>query len=251
MEKSARTLIVTGASRGIGAATAILAAKQGYAVAVNYRTERARADEVVARIKAGGGKAVAIAGDVADEKDVIALFDAAERAFGPIGALVNNAGITGPVGRVENLERKTLELLLAVNVTGAVLSAREAVRRMSTTRGGAGGAIVNVASRASELGAPGTWVPYALTKGAIDTFTRGLAYEVAREGIRVNAVSPGLIDTEIHGPAGGAERLKKLGPGVPMGRPGTAEEVAEAAVWLLSPAASYITGAILPVSGGR
>jgi len=245
------TLIVTGGSRGIGAATARLAGRRGYAVAVNYRAERALAEAVVADIGKGGGRAVAIGGDVADERAVLDLFATAERELGPITALVNNAGLTGPSGRVEALTLDTLERVLAVNVVGAVLCAREAVRRMAKSRGGAGGAIVNMSSRAAALGGPGAWVHYALTKGALDSFTRGLAYEVARDGIRVNALSPGLIDTGIHDAWGGAELLERLAPTVPIGRTGSAEEVAEAALWLLSPAASYVCGAILPVSGGR
>ena len=245
------TMIVTGASRGIGAATALLAGARGYAVAVNYRAERAQADAVVDRIRTAGGRALAIAGDVADESVVMNLFATAERALGPISALVNNAGITGPFGLIETLTAETVERVLAVNVKGSMICAREAVRRMSTRNGGTGGAIVNLSSKAAVLGSPNSWLQYAASKGAIESFTRGLAYEVAPFGIRVNAVQPGLIDTEIHASGGGAQRLADALPSVPMGRIGTAEEVAEAILWLLSPAASYITAATLPVSGGR
>jgi NAD(P)-dependent dehydrogenase (short-subunit alcohol dehydrogenase family) len=247
-ESMAGTLVVTGASRGIGAASAVLAAKKlGYAVAVNYRKEKAAADRVVAAIAAAGGKAVAIQGDMAVEADVVRLFQEAETQLGPVTGLVNNAGILGPIGRVDAMAVQDLERLWAVNVTGYFVAAREAVRRMSTKRGGNGGAIVNITSAAVRLGAPGEFVPYAASKGATHSFTIGLGKEVAQEGIRVNAVEPGLIDTEIQTPG----RIEKYGPVVPIGRAGTAEEVAEAVVWLLSPAASYCVGSILTVSGGR
>ena len=245
------TMIVTGGSRGIGAATARLAGSRGYKVAVNYRSERAQAEAVVKEIEKTGGRALAIAGDVADEQAIIALFQTAERELGPITALVNNAGITGPWNRLETITRETIQRVLEVNVTGSMLCAREAVKRMSTKNGGKGGVIVNLSSRASELGSPNSWIQYAASKGAIDTFTIGLAYEVAREGIRVNAVMPGLIDTEIHVSGGGGDRLQQALPSVPMNRIGTAEEVAEAILWLASPAASYVTATIMKVSGGR
>ena len=245
------TLVVTGGSRGIGAAVAHLAAARGYAVCINYRGNRAAADAVIGAIRAKGSKAAAVQGDVASEPDVVNLFDEAERTLGPITGLVNNAGITGPAGRVDEVNRETLRRVLDINVIGTFLCAREAVKRMSTARGGKGGAIVNLSSMAAFLGGPGEWVHYAASKGAIESLTIGLSREVAREGIRVNAVTPGLIDTEIHAAAGFPDRVKELGPGVPMGRGGTAEEVAEAILWLLSDAASYVTGTSLRVSGGR
>jgi NAD(P)-dependent dehydrogenase (short-subunit alcohol dehydrogenase family) len=245
------TVIITGSGRGIGAATAMLAAERGYAVCVNYRERRETADEVVAKIRKCGGQASAVAAENCVETDVTRLFDAAERELGPIRALVNNAGVPGRIGRVENLELSTLRRVLDVNVVGAVLCAREAVRRMSTKRGGYGGAIVNVSSMASRTGSPGELVHYAAAKAAVETFNYGLAAEVAAEGIRVNCVSAGLIATDIHAEAGDAERLQRYATRMPMARAGRPQEVAAAIVWLLSDEASYITGATLPVAGGR
>ena len=244
-------IIVTGASRGIGAATACLAARRGHPVLVNYRTGAAEAEHLADRITKSGGSAHAVRADVSVEADIIAMFEACESAFGTPGGLVNNAGITGPINRLENLESNVLQDVLAVNVVGPLLCAREAVRRMSTARGGPGGVIVNVSSRASQLGGAGELVHYAASQGAIDSFTIGLAKEVAGEGIRVNAVNPGLIDTAIHARAGAPDRLERLLPGVPMARVGSPDEVAEGILWLMSDAASYVTGITMPISGGR
>ena len=240
--------MVTGGSRGIGAATARLAAARGWDVCVGYRSDSAAAAKVVAECEAAGAQAVAIEADVSMEIEVLDLFDTAER-LGPIRGLVNNAGIAARRCRVVDLDADRIETLFAVNVLGAFLCAREAVRRIA--EGGDGGAIVNVSSRAAVLGSPGEYVDYAASKAAVDTLTIGLSKEVAADGIRVNAVRPGLIATEIHARMGRPERLAELAPSVPMGRSGTAEEVAEAIVWLLSDAASYVTGAFLDVGGGR
>jgi NAD(P)-dependent dehydrogenase (short-subunit alcohol dehydrogenase family) len=245
------TIIVTGASRGIGAAIAKLAGGRGFSVAVNFSTSEADAGAIAEEIIAAGGRAYAIQADIAREEDIVRLFETAERKLGPIKALVNNAAITGGFSRVDSVSSKTLEQVMAVNVAGAFLCAREAVRRMSTRQGGTGGAIVNISSRAAQIGSAGEWVHYAASKGAIDSFTIGLAREVATEGIRVNAVAPGLIETGLHAANKAPDRLSRLTPGIPMQRPGTALEVAEAVLWLLSPAASYTTGAILEVGGGR
>ena len=244
-------LIVTGASRGIGAAIARLAACHGFDVAVNFSRDESAANEVVRTINEAGGRAVSIGADVAREEEVIRLFETAERKLGRVAALVNNAGITGGFARVEALGAEALSQVLAVNVAGTILCSREAVRRMSVRRGGKGGVIVNISSLAARTGGAGEWVHYAATKGAVNTFTIGLAREVADEGIRVNAVAPGLIETDLHAAKGAPDRLERLSPTVPMQRPGTAEEVAQGVLWLLSPAASYTTGAILEVGGGR
>lgn len=252
-EKAARrgTLVVTGASRGIGAAVATLAGARGYAVAVNYATGAEEAQAVVATIERGGGRAAAFAGDVSRERDVVALFASATERFGPLAGLVNNAGITGGSARVSEVGAELLERVFAVNVVGSFLCAREAIRYFSRAAGGSGGAIVNLSSIAARIGGGGEWIHYAASKGAIDTFTRGLAIEVANDGIRVNAVSPGLIDTEIHATSAIPDRLATLAPSVPMRRAGTALEVAETILWLLSDAASYVNGAVIEVGGGR
>lgn len=247
-----RTLLVTGGSKGIGAAVARAAAGAGWAVAVDYATDSAGADQVAAAIGASGGRAVTVRGDVAVEADVVRMFDEAAAGLGaPVTALVNNAGIVGAHGRFDALDTDVLRRTVDVNVVGAMLCAREAVRRMSTRHGGRGGLIVNVSSRAASLGSAGEWVHYAATKAAVDTLTLGLAHEVAAEGVRVNAVAPGLIDTGLHAAAGRPDRLAAMAPSVPMGRAGTAEEVADAVMWLLSDQASFVTGAVVPVHGGR
>ena len=245
------SLIVTGASRGIGAAIAVLAAKRGYAVVVNFSTGAAEAERVVDEIVTGGGRAIAFQANVSHEAEIMSMFETSERELGPIKALVNNAAITGGFARVEDVSSAALTRMFAVNVSGTILCAREAVRRMSTKRGGAGGAIVNISSRAAHTGSPGEWVHYAASKGAIDSFTIGLAREVAAEGIRVNAVAPGLVETGLHAANGEPGRLQRLMGTIPMGRPGTPEEVAEGVLWLLSPTASFTTGAILEIGGGR
>ena len=245
------TLIVTGASRGIGAAIARLAGARRYPIAVNFNNGEAEANRVAEEIKSAGGRALAIHADVSREDQIRSLFQTAERELGPITALVNNAGVTGGFARVENVTAEAIEKAFAVNVTGAILCAREAVRRMSTKRGGSGGAIVNISSIAARTGAAGEWVHYAASKSAIDGFTIGLAREVATEGIRVNAVKPGLVDTEIHAANGEPGRLQRLMGTIPMNRAGQPGEVAQAVLWLLSPEASYVTGSILEVGGGR
>jgi NAD(P)-dependent dehydrogenase (short-subunit alcohol dehydrogenase family) len=244
-------LLVTGGGRGIGAATALLAAKRGYAVAVNYASNSLAADEVVRAIRAGGGTAMAVQADVGDEAQVLAMFEKVDAKFGRLTALVNNAGVVDMQARVDEMSVARLERMFRINVIGSFVCAREAVRRMSTRHGGEGGAIVNISSGAARLGSPGQYVDYAASKAAIDTLTIGLAKEVADEGIRVNAVRPGLIDTDIHASGGMPERAFDLAPSVPMKRTGTADEVAGAILWLLSAEASYTTMAILDVTGGR
>ncbi|MBV8620705.1 MAG: SDR family oxidoreductase [Curvibacter sp.] len=246
-----KVMLVTGGSRGIGAATALLAARQGYAVAVNYASHSLAADEVVRQIRAEGGQAMAVQADVADEAQVLAMFARVDARFGHLDALVNNAGVVDVSARVDQMEVARLRRMFDINVIGSFLCAREAVRRMSTRHGGRGGAIVNVSSAAARLGSPGQYVDYAAAKGAIDTFTLGLAKEVAAEGIRVNAVRPGLIETDIHASGGLPDRVRELAHQVPMQRGGSADEVAQAILWLLSDAASYTTMALLDVSGGR
>ena len=244
-------VLVTGASRGIGAATALLAAAQGYAVAVNYTANSLAADEVVRLIRAGDGTAIAVQADVAIEADVVAMFKKVDAKLGRLTALVNNAGVVDVTSRVDAMSLKRLQRMFAINVFGSFICAREAVRRMSTRYKGEGGAIVNVSSAAARLGAPGQYVDYAAAKGAIDTFTLGLAKEVATEGIRVNAVRPGLIETEIHASGGLPNRVRDLVPSVPMQRAGTAQDVAQAIVWLLGDNSAYTTGTLLDFAGGR
>lgn len=246
-----KVLLVTGGSRGIGAATARLAARQGWAVAVNYTANAPAADAVVRAIRADGGKAITVQADVADEAQVLAMFAKVDAELGRLTGLVNNAGVVDVAARLEAMDMARWKRMFDINVIGTLLCAREAVRRMSTHHGGEGGAIVNLSSAAARLGAPGQYVDYAAAKGAIDAFTIGLAKEVAADGIRVNAVRPGLIETEIHASGGLPDRVRQLAPQVPMQRGGTADEVAEAIVWLLSPAASYTTMSLVDVSGGR
>ena len=242
--------LVTGGGRGIGAAVAVLAAQRGFDVAVNYREDERAASAIVEAVRSNGVRSLAIKADVAVEADVVRMFEAID-TFGQLKALVNNAGVTGGFSRVADLKAAALERMLAVNVTGAILCAREAVRRLSTVWGGDGGSIVNVSSLAAKLGGAGEWVHYAASKGAIHTFTVGLAREVAGEGVRVNAVAAGIVDTEMHLAAGDPHRAKRTGATVPIGRAATAHEIAEAILWLTSPAASYVTGAILEAGGGR
>ena len=248
---NAPILLVTGGSRGIGAATALAAAQAGYAVAVNYQSNSLAADEVVRTIRDGGGQAMALQADVSREDEVLAMFARIDAKWGALAALVNNAGVVDVSSRVDGMSVARLSRMLNTHVLGSFVCAREAVLRMSTRHGGAGGGIVNLSSAAAKLGSPGQYVDYAACKGAIDTFTIGLAKEVAAEGIRVNAVRPGIIDTDIHASGGEPDRAQRLAPQVPMQRPGSAQEVAHAILWLLSPQASYCTGALLDVGGGR
>lgn len=245
-----KSLVVTGGGRGIGAATARLAGGRGYAVCVNYLSNADAAEAVVADIRDAGGRAIAVQADVSSEPDVVCLFEAVDAEWGSLDALVNCAAIVAPKARVDEIDAERVNRLFAVNVTGSFLCAREAVRRMSTAHGGKGGAIVNVTSGAATLGSPGAYVDYASTKGAIDTLTIGLGREVAREGIRVNAVRPGFVYTDIHADFGEPDRVDRVAPTVPMGRGAQPAEIAEAILWLLSDAASYTTATILDVAGG-
>lgn len=246
-----KVLLVTGGSAGIGAATVRLAAARGYKVAFSYRSSGAMARALEAEVKQAGGTALGFQADAADEVATEALFASVDEAFGPLTALVTNAGITGSTSSLENITGSTLDQVMDINIRGVFLATRAAIKRMATDLGGAGGAIVNLSSMAANLGGPNDWVHYAASKGAINSFTIGAAKELAPRGIRVNAVVPGLIDTEIHAKAGLGDRLAKLGSTVPLGRVGTADEVAMAILWLLSDEASYVTGALLPVAGGR
>jgi NAD(P)-dependent dehydrogenase (short-subunit alcohol dehydrogenase family) len=269
-----QVMIVTGGSQGIGEAVVRLAAARGYAVALTYQSNQAMADAVAADIVAAGGKAIAVRAEMADEAAILALYRQVDATLGPVTALVNNAGTPGPMGKIDSVTTQTLDTVLAVNVRAPFLMIREAVARMATDGrgprgggardggprdggprdgavGGAGGAIVNISSRAAELGGAGEWIHYAASKGALDSLTIGAAKELAARGIRVNAVSPGLIQTDLHARAGLPDRLTRLVGGVPMGRVGSTDEVATSVLWLLSPEASYITGVIVPISGGR
>ena len=245
-----KVLLVTGGGRGIGAAIARLAGAHGYDVGVNYRSDKKAAESVVADVETTGGRALAIPGDVSKESDVLAIFAAVDREFGPVTALVNNAGITGGTARVEVVTREQVERVLSINVVGAFLCAREAVKRMSTKHGGPGGAIVNISSGAARLGSPGVWVHYAASKGALDTFTLGLAREVAAEGIRVNSLRVGITDTDLHEFAKYPEKLAQMSKVPPMRRVAAPEEIAESALWLLSDQASYVSAALVDAGGG-
>ncbi|MGC1174915.1 SDR family oxidoreductase [Polaromonas sp.] len=244
-------VLITGGSRGIGAATALLAARAGYAVAVNYTANSLAADEVVRQIHQGGGTAITVQADVAEESQVLAMFEKVDAKLGRLTALVNNAGVVDRTERVDGMSVARLKRMFDINVIGTMVCAREAVKRMSTRYGGAGGAIVNVSSAAARLGGPGQYVDYAAAKGAVDTFTIGLAKEVAAEGIRVNAVRPGIIETDIHASGGLPDRARTMAPQVPMQRAGSADEVAQSIVWLLGSGSSYTTGALLDITGGR
>lgn len=246
-----KILLVTGGSRGIGAACARLAGKHGYDVCINYVNNREAADAVAADVVAAGQRAIVVQADVAKQADIEHLFEETDKQLGTLDALVNNAGIVGPNGPISHLNEDWLNKLWQVNITGMILCAKEAVSRMSTDSGGKGGAIVNMSSAAARMGGGGAFIDYAASKGAIDTLNHGLAQELAPQGIRVNAIRPGLIDTEIHASMGNGDRVAELGPSVPMGRAGTAEEVAETALWLLSEQASYVTDSIVDVAGGR
>jgi NAD(P)-dependent dehydrogenase (short-subunit alcohol dehydrogenase family) len=246
-----RIMIVTGGGRGIGAATARLAAERGYTVCINYLRDEKSAHQLTAELEKKGARAIAVAGDVAKEADVLRLFETVDRKLGKVTALVNNAGIVGKGARVETMTVERLERMFAVNVLGTILCAREAVKRMSKRHGGAGGAIVNLSSIAARIGSPGEYVDYAAAKAAVDTFTIGLGKEVGGEGIRVNAVRPGVIRTEIHATSGDPARVDRIGATAALGRAGEPEEIARTVLWLASDEASYLTGALIDVTGGR
>ncbi len=250
-QAGAKHILITGGGRGIGRACAIMAGQRGWSVGVNYAGNAAAAEDTVKAVRAAGGQAIAIKGDVAREADVIAMFDSSEKAFGKLDALINNAGIVGHKQPFADYSFERLQRMFEVNVLGAYLCAREAARRMATSRGGRGGSIVNMSSIAARLGAPGEYVDYAGSKGAVDTMTLGLARELAPDGIRVNAIRPGLIDTEIHASGGQPDRAARLGATTPMGRAGTADEVAEAAIWLIENESDYLTASLIDVAGGR
>ena len=251
MSERPKTLLVTGGSRGIGAATAKLAATRGWRVAVNYASNQAAADQVVAEIEAAHGEAFAVKGDVGVEADILSMFEAVDRRFGKLDGLVNNAGVVDLTARVDEMSLARLERMMRINVVGTILCAREAVKRMSTRHGGHGGVIVNLSSAAAEIGSPGQYVDYAASKGAVDTFTIGLGREIAAEGVRVIGIRPGIIDTEIHASGGEPDRVARYRELVPMKREGSADEVARAIVWALSDEASYMTAATMNVTGGR
>ncbi len=251
MPSPEKSIIITGASRGIGRAIALKAAAEGYAVCVNYATNAGAADEVVRKIEAAGGLALAVQADVSREEDILHLFAVVDGAMPPLGALVNNAGIVDAAARLDEMDRARLERMFSTNITGPFLCAREAVRRLSTRHRGNGGAIINISSVAARLASPSEYVDYAASKAAVDTMTKGLAVEVAAEGVRVNCVRPGLIRTEIHASGGQPDRIERVEKVVPIRRAGEVEEVADVVLWLLSPQASYVTGALIDVAGGR